>query len=272
MIRKGPKSMTVQQHSDTRLLLGAKLSHLEKGELLAAVAYAIDRDQKLIVLSGNVYAYNLAYQHAWFRHFFNRADIIRLDGVGVRLGATILGYDTPHRMTWADFGWDLAEFAADNEYTLYFLGARPGIAQRTAECFRARFPRLRIVGTHHGYFDKTSDSVENNAVIQEICELNPNILILGFGMPLQERWLMENWDHIDVNVAFTGGAVFDYISGELHRAPRWMTKHGLEWLGRLLVEPRRLWRRYLIGNPLFIWRVVRQRLGWSRFGDREPLT
>jgi N-acetylglucosaminyldiphosphoundecaprenol N-acetyl-beta-D-mannosaminyltransferase len=86
-------------------------------------------------------------------------------------------------------------------------------------------------------------------------------------MPLQERWLMENWDHIDANVALTGGAVFDYVSGELQRAPRWMTDNGLEWLGRLLIEPRRLWKRYLIGNPLFIWRVLKQRLGLLHFDE-----
>ena len=91
--------------------------------------------------------------------------------------------------------------------------------------------------------------------------VKPNILIVGFGTPLKERWLMENWDRIEVNVALTGGAVFDYVSGELRRAPRWMTDHGLEWLARLIIEPCRLWKRYLIGNPLFLWRVLKQRLG-----------
>jgi len=81
-------------------------------------------------------------------------------------------------------------------------------------------------------------------------------------MPIQERWLKQNWDRLECNVAFTGGAVFDYISGELRRPPRWMTSHGLEWLGRLIIEPRRLWRRYIIGNTLFLWRVVKQRFGW----------
>ncbi len=91
--------------------------------------------------------------------------------------------------------------------------------------------------------------------------VKPNIIIVGFGMQPQERWLMENWDRIEINVALTGGAVFDYVSGELRRAPRWMTDHSLEWLAWLIIEPRRLWKRYLIGNPLFLWRVLKQRLG-----------
>jgi len=81
---------------------------------------------------------------------------------------------------------------------------------------------------------------------------------------------MENWDCIEANVALTGGAVFDYVSGELHRAPRRLTDHGLEWLGRLIIEPRRLWRRYLIGNPLSLWRVLKQRVGLLRLDDAAP--
>jgi N-acetylglucosaminyldiphosphoundecaprenol N-acetyl-beta-D-mannosaminyltransferase len=221
----------------------------------------------MMVLSGNVHSFNLAYRQSWLRAFFNQADVVRLDGAGVRLGAWILGHQTPNRMTWADFAWDLAEFAAPRGFTFFFLGARPGVADKAAANLKARYPDLCIVGTHHGYFDKTPGSAENEAVIEQINAVKPNILIVGFGMPLQERWLMENWDRIDANVALTGGAVFDYVSGELQRAPRWMTENGLEWLGRLLIEPRRLWNRYLIGNPLFLWRVLKQRLGLLRFDD-----
>ncbi len=78
---------------------------------------------------------------------------------------------------------------------------------------------------------------------------------------MQEQWLSQNLDDLDVSVIMTGGAVFDYISGDLQRAPRWMTDNGLEWLGRLLIEPDRLWKRYLVGNPLFLWRVLKQRFG-----------
>ena len=80
-------------------------------------------------------------------------------------------------------------------------------------------------------------------------------------MPLQELWLAENWEKIDANVALTGGAVFDYVSGELRRGPRFLTDHGLESVARLMVEPRRMWRRYVVGNPLFLLRVLKQRLG-----------
>jgi N-acetylglucosaminyldiphosphoundecaprenol N-acetyl-beta-D-mannosaminyltransferase len=172
-----------------------------------------------------------------------------------------LGYHIPQRITYADWIWTLAEFVEPRGFTFFFLGARPGVVEKAAAGLREGFPNLRIVSTHHGYFDKTPGSPENEAVIQQINAVRPNILIVGFGMPLQERWLMENWERIEANVALTGGAVFDYISGELRRGPRWMTDHSLEWLARLIIEPRRLWKRYLIGNPLFLWRVLKQRLG-----------
>jgi N-acetylglucosaminyldiphosphoundecaprenol N-acetyl-beta-D-mannosaminyltransferase len=241
-------------------LLGTQLTLCSREQLLVTTEKMITSRHKGIILSGNILAYNLAYEQETLRDFFNRADVVRLDGAGVRLGARILGYDTPERMTWADFGWDLARLCEQRGFTLFLLGAKPGVSDKAAARLKGRFPDLRVVGTHHGYFDKTRDSLENRAVIQRINTLKPNVLIVGFGMPLQERWLMDNWDDIRPDVTFTGGAVFDYISGDLRRPPGWMIDHGFEWLGRLMVEPQRLWKRYVIGNPLFLYRVLNQRL------------
>jgi N-acetylglucosaminyldiphosphoundecaprenol N-acetyl-beta-D-mannosaminyltransferase len=157
--------------------------------------------------------------------------------------------------------WQLSKSLEPRGDSLFFLGARPGVAKKAAETLKAKYPGLRIVGYSDGYFDKTPGSIANETVLRDINRCKPNILILGFGMPVQEKWLMENWDRVDANIALTGGAVFDYVSGELRRAPQWMTTHNLEWLGRLIIEPKRLWKRYLIGNPLFLWRIVKQRLG-----------
>ncbi len=248
-------------------LLGTPLSLCDRAALLTFIHKAAIQKQPITILSGNIYAYNLAYEHPWLRAFFNQADVVRLDGAGVWLGARILGHITPPRMTWADFGWDLAEMAARNGHTLFLLGSKPGIAEKAARKLKERYSDLQIVGTHHGYFDKARDSAENQAVIQMIAEAQPDILIVGFGMPLQERWLSETREVLAATVVLTGGAVFDYISGELRRGPKWMTDHGLEWLARLIIEPRRLWKRYIIGNPLFMWRVLKQKLGLLRLPD-----
>jgi N-acetylglucosaminyldiphosphoundecaprenol N-acetyl-beta-D-mannosaminyltransferase len=248
-------------------LLGVRFTIHSSDALLPLIAEASTRRLKSLIVSGNVHAFNLAYTSPWLCWFLNRADAIRIDGVGVRLGLRILGHSTPARATWADFAWQLAAFAEPRGFTFYFLGARPGVAEKAAARLKERHPNLRIVGTHHGYFDKAPGSPENEAVVEAISAVKPNILIVGFGMPLQEHWLLENWERLDANVALTAGAAFDYISGELRRGPRWMTDNGLEWLARLIIEPRRLWRRYLIGNPLFLWRVLKQRLGLLRLPE-----
>jgi N-acetylglucosaminyldiphosphoundecaprenol N-acetyl-beta-D-mannosaminyltransferase len=176
------------------------------------------------------------------------------------LGARILGYRIAQRIPITEWIWQLAGLAERHGFTVFFLGARRGVVGKLAARLKGRFPKLRVVGAHHGYFDKTPGSSENEKVIRMINIAKPDFLIVGFGMPVQERWLLENWDRIETTVALTGGGAFDYASGELRRGPQLMTDNGLEWLSRLIIEPRRLWRRYLFGNPLFLRRVLRQRL------------
>jgi N-acetylglucosaminyldiphosphoundecaprenol N-acetyl-beta-D-mannosaminyltransferase len=242
-------------------ILGTQISLCDKSGLLQIIHETLVNKRRLMILSGNVHSFNLAYENEWLRDFFNQADVVRLDGAGLRLGARLLGISTPPRMTWADFAWDLAKFCAEHQFSLFFLGGRPGVAEKAADKLRIPHPSLNIVGINHGYFDKMTDHLENETVIAQINAVRPDILIVGFGMPLQEKWLHENWERLNVKVALTGGAVFDYISGELQRGPKWMTDNGLEWLARLVLEPRRLWRRYIVGNPLFLWRVFKQRVG-----------
>ena len=229
-------------------------------EVHAEILKAVRGGDHALVLNVNVHALNLCYRDPVLRAFFNAAPVVFCDGVGVMLAARILGRRLPERITYADWAWELASFAESEGISLFFLGARPGIAEKAAVCLLARHPNLRILGIRHGYFDHGRGAPGNEAVLREINAAKPDILLVGFGMPLQERWLMQNWDRIDARVALTGGAVFDYISGELERGPRLLVNNGFEWLARLLIEPKRLWRRYVIGNPLFLLRVLKQRL------------
>lgn len=222
---------------------------------------AIRTQRKSILAYVNVHAINLAQKQSWFKDFLNKADVTYCDGYGVKWGAEILGADIPQRYTPPDWIVDLASLCTRKGYSLYFLGARQGVAQEAAQALMDKHPHLIITGSHHGYFDKKPGNAENQAVIQAINQAKPDILVIGLGMPLQEKWLAENWDQVETWVALPVGAMFDYLAGELPRAPRWLTDRGLEWLGRLVVEPGRLWRRYLVGNPRFFYNVIRQRLG-----------
>jgi N-acetylglucosaminyldiphosphoundecaprenol N-acetyl-beta-D-mannosaminyltransferase len=241
-------------------VLGVGVDPVTVEELHAEIAHFIREEGHALVLNANVHCLNLAYKDRGLRNLLNGAEIVFCDGSGVMLAARILGRRIPERITYADWMWQLAAFAAAKGFSLYFLGARPGVARKAAEQLKKRHPDLKIAGVHHGYFDRTTGSPENEAVIKEINAAAPDILVLGLGMPLQERWLMHNWSRVDARVALTGGAVFDYVSGDLQRGPRILTDNGFEWLARLLIEPGRLWRRYVVGNPLFLLRVLRQRL------------
>ena len=212
-------------------------------------------EEKEIIANVNIHAMNIAYANNKFRAFLQQSVLNFCDGAGIILASKMLGNTIVERITYADFMWDLARVASEKNMTMYFLGASPGTALRAKENLQIKYPALKVLGTHHGYFEKEKASAENRNVINEINAVTPDILIVGMGMPLQEYWILENIDELNVKIVFNGGAIFDYVSGELKRAPRWMTDHGLEWLGRLIIEPRRLWKRYVVGIPLFFWRI-----------------
>jgi N-acetylglucosaminyldiphosphoundecaprenol N-acetyl-beta-D-mannosaminyltransferase len=229
-------------------------------EVLALMVQTVQHRQRMVATYVNAHALNVAYTTPWFRDYLNQVAIVFCDGFGVKWGAKLLGYHIPERFTPPDWIDRLAHIARQHDYALFLLGSQPGVAAKTATLLEQRYPGLRIVGTHHGYFDKRLDSSENQAVVQAINAAKPDMLIVGLGTLVQEHWLKENWTTLTCHVALTVGAAFDYVSGEVARGPRWMTDHGLEWLSRLVVEPRRLWRRYVIGNPLFLWRILMQRV------------
>ena len=236
-------------------LLGVDIDSVTESDLMERI-YALTRtDGKTIVAHTNIHSLNIAYHDKRFRSFFEKSTINFCDGAGVILGARLLNRRILERITYADFMWHLAAFSSKKEMSMYFVGSLPGVSEKAKQKLKEKYPSLKILGTQHGYFSKFLGLHENMEVVANINSAKPDLLIVGMGMPIQEHWIMENFDRLDVKVILTGGAVFDYISGMVPRAPKWMTGHGLEWLGRLVFEPRRLWQRYLIGNPLFYWRI-----------------
>jgi N-acetylglucosaminyldiphosphoundecaprenol N-acetyl-beta-D-mannosaminyltransferase len=241
-------------------VLGVGVDPITVDELHAEIARLVRAGRLGLVLNVNAHCLNLCNKDAALRDSLNGADVVFCDGAGVMLAARMLGGRIPARITYAAWIWRLADFAAAEGFSLYFLGARPGVAQEAARRLRERYPGLRIVGIRHGYFDHSAGSAENEAILEEINAAAPDILLVGLGMPLQEVWLTQNRQRLDAGVALSGGAAFDYASRRVRRGPRLLTESGLEWLARLVQEPRRLWRRYLLGNPLFLLRVLRQLL------------
>jgi N-acetylglucosaminyldiphosphoundecaprenol N-acetyl-beta-D-mannosaminyltransferase len=230
---------------------------------------AVSHRARATVLHANAHGLNLASRDPALLEAYRRADLVYCDGAGVMLAARLLGSRVPQRITGADWLWHLHNVAVEKGWRLFLLGSAPGVAERAAAALGEHSGASAVVGVHHGYFDR--DGAEDDRVLSRIGACSPDIVLVGFGMPVQELWITSRRSRIDASVVVSQGAALDYVSGELRRGPSWLVDHGFEWLGRLLVEPRRLARRYLVGNPVFLVRVLACRVSSHR-ATRGPGT
>ncbi len=237
-------------------ITGIRVTPATVGQLHEGISAIISSGRQGFVLSGNVHGLNTAHRLPWLKSFYNRADIVRVDGAGIVWAARLLGYSIPPRMTWADWGWLLADYCAAQGHSLFLLGGPPDCAKRTAELLAARAPALQIAGVQDGYFSKTADG--NAQIVEKINDASPDILVVGMGMPRQERWILDNCNNLAAKAILTAGAAFEYLSGSIRRCPQWMGRAGFEWLFRLAMEPRRMANRYIAGNLVFMARVLAQ--------------
>jgi N-acetylglucosaminyldiphosphoundecaprenol N-acetyl-beta-D-mannosaminyltransferase len=240
-------------------LLKTKFHKITAYQLIEYIVKAAKLENKTIIGNANVRSMNFAYELSWYRDFLNNADLAFCDGFGVLLGAKLLGYplQSVHRMTCPDYIEDLALACEKEDVSVFLLAGKPGVVDKAITKLVALTPNLRIQG-HHGYFEKSGE--ENDAVIDKINTFKPGVLYVGFGMPLQERWILDNINRIESRVFLPLGACLDFYTGSVYRGPRWMTDRGLEWLTRLVIDPKRLWERYIVGNPLFFYRLLRERI------------
>ncbi len=245
--------------------LGVKITSLSLDELLEEIEISLTSSKRLLVGNVNVHAMNLAVESQYFRDSLKKCDIVFCDGFGVKLGAALLGTRIKQRFTPPDFIDSLMRLLVESKGSVFLLGSIEGIAEKAGEALQRRNPGLVIAGSHHGFFNKNRGQPENQAVVEMINGSHAKLLLVGLGMPAQEQWLVDYWEDLNVQVAMTVGALFDTVSGAIPRAPKIFTEHGMEWLARLVIEPGRLWKRYLIGLPTFFGRVLRQRF------SRNPL-
>ena len=142
-------------------------------------------------------------------------------------------------------------------YSIFLFGAKPGVAALTRQKLNEVYPSLRIIGERDGYL---TDANDESKLINELNELKPDILLVALGVPAQEKWIAGHCDELACCLLIGVGGLFDFYSGNIKRAPRWLREIGLEWVFRAAMEPVEKFKRYAIGNNLFIWRVFR----WKR--------
>ncbi|MCL1139547.1 WecB/TagA/CpsF family glycosyltransferase [Shewanella pneumatophori] len=201
---------------------------------------------------------NISTQNEHYRQCLQQSQRIFADGIGLRVACLSKGEALRANLNGTDLFPRLCQLAAQQELSIYMLGGAADVAQTAAQNMQACYPNLKIAGTHHGYFNTAANSQDNQQVIQAINSVNADILLVAMGAPTQELWLAQNKSQLNCAIGIGVGGLFDFYSNRIKRAPLWLRQMGLEWTFRLLQEPTRMWKRYIIGNPVFLYRVWRE--------------
>lgn len=243
-------------------VLGCKVHAVTACELTDLVERAVELRESCIVANHNLHSLYLYHHDAKLRELFAKAKWIHADGMGIVLvgRATGLPLQRSIRVTYVDWLPLLLDRAAQRKWRVFYLGSKPGVADKGIEILREQYPGLMVTSAH-GYFDPAAE--DNEKVLDEIRAFSPDVILVGMGMPRQEHWILDNFDQLDSLVWLPCGATIDYVAGEIPTPPRWAGRFCLEWLYRLVAEPRRLWKRYLV-EPWFLFLLMGSRWLGSR--------
>lgn len=250
---------------DAVSLLGVRIDRADRAAVFDTLARLVERGAGGLVANVNVHAMNLAWQDPAFRNILNRAELVFVDGAGVVLGAKIAGREVGPRLTPADWIDELFAVCTQRHWPVYWLGDTSEVAAAFVARVHAKHPGCPIAGMHHGYFAKSGE--ESARVARDLAASGACIALVGMSMPIQEKWIDAHRKLLGPVVCLAVGGLARIYTGHIRRGPRWMTDHGLEWLYRLAMQPGYTWRRYLLGNPLFLARAFLARIGCLRVPD-----
>ena len=232
------------------------------GSRIDAVSFqdALDHIQSLLLLNkphhiitGNTLMLVAAEKDSVLRNILEHAELVTPESWGIFWASKVLGEPLSEFTPGIDLMLAVCRVCAEENHSIFLLGAAPGVAERAVAALRIRFPKLNVVGTHHGYFQRSDDP----SVVNIVRRARPSVLFVGMGMPAQEKWIAKNLEALDVPVVMGVGGSFDVLSGKLRRAPSAMRKLGVEWLYRLGQEPWR-WRR-IAQLPVFAGKVLKEK-------------
>lgn len=237
------------------VILDTNIDVLTVKETISLVDEYVKNKEPLHLMGVNADKINMLGNNERLKRMVNDCGIINADGASVVMASKFLNKPLPERVAGIDLMQDLVALSAEKGYTVYFLGAKQDIVEKTAIILQKKYPRLKVVGAHNGYFQET-DWPE---VCNKLKKAEPNFVFVGITSPLKE-YLCDYLQKQGINCVFMGvGGSFDVISGAIPRAPIWMQEMNLEWLFRVMQEPKRLFKRYFFGNWKFIINVCKER-------------
>ena len=234
-------------------IFGVRITDITFDEALARMAEMLETDGTNVLYYVNAHTLNCAASDPSYRDVLNTADVVFGDGTGVRWGARAKGRRIKANLNGTDLTPAFLDATAGRGYRYYLLGADHEAIERAAARCRSRFQGWELAGHHHGYvFDEPIEPV-----LEDIARAKPHLLLVGMGNPLQERWIHDHRDRLRVPLVAAVGGLLDRWAGDLARAPAWVRRAGFEWVHILLSQPKKA-RRYLAGNPLYLYRVARE--------------
>ena len=243
-------------------ICGVGIDNVSMPKAIEAVEDCINKNKNCMVSFLNVDVLIKA-QNEIFKAILTKSCLLLADGVPLLWAAKFLGTPLKEKISGSDLFPKLCEIAAEKGYKVFFLGGRAGAGLKTAEVFKNKHSKIQVAGVYSPPFGFEQDEVENKKIIRMIKEAKPDILFVGLGAPKQEKWIYKYKDEYQVPVSIGVGASFEFASGFVKRAPVLMQKTGFEWFWRLMQEPKRLWKRYLIDDMKFFWLVLKQKYNKS---------
>ncbi len=232
--------------------------------VMEVIVSAIENGTKGYICVTGVHGVMEAQRDHEFKKILNNALLNTPDGMPMVWVGKIQGFKEMSRVYGPDLMLAVCQASVEKKYSHFFYGGADGVAERLKQKLTERFPGLNVVGTYTPPFRLLNEQ-EEHQLIEQVKELKPDIFWVGLSTPKQEKFMAEYLHKLDTKLMIGVGAAFDIHSGKVKQAPRWMQRTGLEWLFRLLQEPRRLWKRYLINNPLFLCKITLQLLGIKKY-------
>lgn len=257
--------MSTHENPSIRVL-GTKVHMVEIPEVIACIERWVESDRDIChhVVNSGMHGVMEAHRDAKLRGIFESADLFAPDGILMALVARLRGFKITKKNTGPDVLWEFARTASEHGYSIYFYGDEEFVLKRLEDKLLGAFPSLKIVGHRSPPFRKLTPE-EDAADLEAINQAAPDVLWVGLGMPKQEQWIAEHKERLRVPVAVGAGAAFKFFSGEISRGPAWIRNIGLEWLWRLISEPKRIWKRVFIDAPQFIGLVALEISGLRKF-------
>ncbi|WP_260705482.1 WecB/TagA/CpsF family glycosyltransferase [Edaphobacter flagellatus] len=236
--------------------LGVNIDNLTMAEASARIISMAQSGVPSQVSFVNADCVNIAFNDSQYKQTLASSQLVLADGIGVRIAGAILNQHVRENINGTDMLPFLCDAAEQAGLSLYLLGGRPGIPEAAADWITQRYPDLRIAGCRHGYFSPE----EEPSIFEAIKDSRADILLVAFGAPRQEKWIASHKTQLAAKVSIGVGGLLDFYSGRIPRAPVWIRELGMEWFYRFWQEPRRMWRRYFLGNAVFLYRLAEERL------------